>query len=119
MFPRRRTDQVYATLQQVQRRITEAGAAGEGPPYAGERPWDVPAQGSAPAVLVLHHADDGIVDRTCHRRLVHHLVANGFPAEALVLPGDGRRSPYAHLWQRAYNRPALDFLARQAAPPEP
>ena len=41
MFPRRRTDQVYATLQQVQRRISEQG----GPPTS----VSTPAGMSAPA----------------------------------------------------------------------
>jgi poly(3-hydroxybutyrate) depolymerase len=101
------------------RRITEPGAAGDGPPYAGERAWESPPAPARPPVLVLHHADDGIVDRSCHRRLMHQLAANSFPAEALVLPGDGRRSALAHLWQRAYNRPVLDFLARHARPADP
>ena len=39
MFRRRTTDQVYATLQQVQRRITEAGGNGPGqPPASGGGP---------------------------------------------------------------------------------
>jgi hypothetical protein len=43
MFPRRRTDQVYATLQQVQRRITDAnsGAAPAAPVADGKPAIDV------------------------------------------------------------------------------
>lgn len=43
MFRRRTTDQVYATLQQVQRRITEGGAPAAGqPPAYGVRPTAPP-----------------------------------------------------------------------------
>lgn len=46
MFRRRTTDQVYATLQQVQRRITEQGGGQTGGPAGGPA---APAPGGAPA----------------------------------------------------------------------
>lgn len=60
MFPRRRTDQVYATLQQVQRRITEQGGgqastvstpAGMSAPASSRTPASgTPTPGPMPAV---------------------------------------------------------------------
>ena len=60
MFPRRRTDQVYATLQQVQRRITEQGGgqaasvstpAGMSAPIGGRTPVSgTPTPGPQPVI---------------------------------------------------------------------
>lgn len=48
MFPRRRTDQVYATLQQVQRRITEQGG-GQASTVSTPAGMNAPASNRTPA----------------------------------------------------------------------
>ncbi len=71
-----------------------------------------------PPFVGLHHRDDGIVDASCHEKLIKQFRAHGCPMEAdLVLKGTYQRNIAAHLWPVDYNDLVLRFFAKHSAAP--
>jgi polyhydroxybutyrate depolymerase len=99
------------------KRITEVGAGGapDARAYPHEKEWATMNPAEKPPFLSLHHEDDGIVDYSCHVKLVKQLRAHGYIGEAFVIKGIGNKSLEAHLWQAAYNAPTLKFFSKAAA----
>jgi len=92
------------------RQITELSAC-EAAAYPNERPWDMAVPGTRPPFRVFHHAEDGIVDRSCVDKQRRQLVAHGFTEVAPFTLSGGARSVEVHYWQEAYNGPLLDWFA--------
>jgi hypothetical protein len=94
--------------------ITRAGACAA-PAYPNELPWDSAAARPLPPFRIVHHAQDGILDRSCVDKQRAQLIARGFPegAPPLMLEGGARRIG-AHFWQEAYNAPLLAWFAALA-----
>lgn len=80
--------------------------------YANERPWDGSALTRRP-YRIFHHAQDGVLDRSCVDKLQAQLVAHGFAATAPYMLDGGSRSVSAHYWQDGYNVPLLDYFDSQ------
>jgi poly(3-hydroxybutyrate) depolymerase len=85
--------------------------------YPREAPWESAHPTVKPAFKTFHHQDDGVVDRSCQEKLSRQLESHGYTNDGdFTLPGTGRRSLAAHLWQGEYNRPMLDFFLRYVQP---
>lgn len=101
-------------------RITETGSGGSATAasYPKEKTWASMKPPTKPPFMGLHHEDDGIVDISCHVKLVKQLREHGYPmATDLVLKGTGKKNIAAHLWQSDYNAPELRFFAKHSAAP--
>jgi hypothetical protein len=92
------------------RQIVEVGAC-DAPAYPNEKPWDAPAAGARPPFRVFHHADDGIVDRTCLEKQRRQLAAHGYAETPPFTLTGGARSADAHSWHDGYNQPLLDWFS--------
>jgi poly(3-hydroxybutyrate) depolymerase len=82
-----------------------------------EATWDTSE--ARPPVLVSHSALDGVVDPSCHRRLVNQLKIHGYPTTVHFLTKGGPRTLADHLWQPAYTRPILDFFTEHSRDSRP
>ncbi len=95
---------------ETQRQITEPGACAASA-YPNEKPWDGTALAPKPPFRVFHHAEDGIVDRSCVDKLRQQLRTRGFAETTPFTLTGGTRSTDAHLWQDDYNAPLLAWFA--------
>ncbi|MBL8521196.1 MAG: hypothetical protein JNK75_11035 [Betaproteobacteria bacterium] len=96
------------TMKQITERDACVAAA-----YPNEKPWDSAKPAIKPAFRVFRHAEDGINDASCNRKVSQRLREQGYRgAPDFELQG-GRRSLANHLWLDAYNRPILDFFSSQ------
>jgi poly(3-hydroxybutyrate) depolymerase len=94
--------------------IPRAGSC-EAAQYPNERPWDGATAQAKPPFRIVHHAQDGIVDRSCVDKLRRQLQAHGYAEGAPPIRLDGgERRLGAHFWQLAYNEPLLDWFAALA-----
>ncbi len=98
---------------ETRRPITEPGAC-EATRYPNEKPWDGETSAARPAFRLFHHAQDGIVDRSCVAKVRTQLLARAYPEEAPFLLDGGARSVDAHAWQDDYGEPLLAFFASRA-----
>ncbi|MBI4976034.1 MAG: hypothetical protein HZC28_01040 [Spirochaetes bacterium] len=96
------------------KQITEDGAGGlPDALYSNEKPWETMNPAKKPPFLGLHHRDDGIVDISCHQKLVRQLIAHGYVIEEdFIMPGAGKKNVLAHLWQPEYNSRIVKFFAK-------
>lgn len=95
--------------RETRRPIVQIGAC-DAAAFPNEMPWDAPAGGAKPPFRVFHHAEDGIVDRSCVDKQRRQLVARGYgETPPLTLAGGARRIG-AHFWQDGYNQPLLDWF---------
>ncbi|MBL8341783.1 MAG: alpha/beta fold hydrolase [Rubrivivax sp.] len=90
--------------------ITFPGAC-EAASYPRERAWDGLPADPRPAFRVFHHAEDGILDRSCVHKLRRQLAARGYPETTPFELTGGARSVDAHYWLDAYNAPLLAWFA--------
>lgn len=82
--------------------------------YLHEQPWETQHPRTKPPFKTFHHEDDGIADLSCREKVGKVLAAHGYPDDgAYVIKGRGYRNAGAHLWQRAYNIPLLQFFKKQ------
>lgn len=79
-----------------------------------EKPWADSASKARPPFRVFHHAQDGIVDRSCVDRMRRRLTRQGWPEAAPFTLEGGPRRADVHYWQDAYNAPLLAWLAEQS-----
>ncbi len=96
--------------RETRRQIVEPGAC-DAPAYPNETSWDGEAMGRKPPFRVFHHAEDGILDRSCVEKQRRQLSARGYPETAPFTLSGGTRSAEVHYWQEAYNTPLLAWLA--------
>lgn len=96
------------------RPISEPGACGD-TSDRGEQPWDAGATRRAP-FRVLHHAQDGVLDRSCVQRVRRQLTARGHAETPPFELDGGARNVDVHYWQDAYNAPLLDWFESQLPP---
>jgi poly(3-hydroxybutyrate) depolymerase len=93
--------------------ISAAGAAGK-PPYAKEKKWPEHDLEKLPAFKQFQDRNDGVVDYSLCEKARSQLVKHGYPDAGALLLKARRRSLWAHFWQRAYNRPMLEFFSSEA-----
>ncbi|MEK6795898.1 MAG: hypothetical protein AABZ39_14040 [Spirochaetota bacterium] len=99
------------------KQITQDGAGGApDASYPNEKKWETMNPAKKPPFIGIHHRDDGIVDITCHQKLVRQLVAHGYAMEEdFIIPSVGKKNVLAHLWQAEYNPRILAFFSKYAA----
>lgn len=76
-----------------------------------EQPWDSARPAAKPPFRLFRHEQDGINDRSCSIKVSDGLRRHGHPGPPDFVLQGGARSLANHLWQDAYNRPILEFLA--------
>jgi len=99
------------------KQITEDAACGDrDTQYLNEKKWGTMNPAGKPTFIGLHHNDDGIVDISCHHKLIQQLIAHGYKMEEdFIIPGTGRKNAFIHLWQAEYNTRILNFFLKNAA----
>lgn len=102
------------TQQQIIERNACVSAA-----YPREQPWETQHPRKKPVVKTFHHEDDGVADLSCREKVGKLLAAHGYPDDGpFVIPSRGRRGVWAHLWQKEYNVPIIEFFKRHATQQE-
>lgn len=101
----------HAVDNETRRPISRIGACAAAA-YPSERPWGGSALTRRP-VRIFHHAQDGILDRSCVDKLQAQLVAHGHATTAPYVLDGGSRRVSAHYWQDGYNAPLLDYFDSQ------
>jgi pimeloyl-ACP methyl ester carboxylesterase len=101
------------------RLISEKNASAEGL-TALEVKWPQVHKGSRmPWFKQFHHRRDGIVDISCMRRAQRQLNSHGYMDDGPFIIKKGlTRRLMNHFWQRAYNRPLMDFFHRRSTTPK-
>jgi len=90
--------------------IAEKGAA-LAKVYAREQNWPEIEVKEKPVFKQFHHQGDSAVDISCMRKAGQLLVKHGYRDDGpFILTDTGKRSIWKHFWQRAYNRPLLEFF---------
>lgn len=95
---------------ETRRQIVEPGAC-EAAAYSNEKPWDGVASNPKAPFRVFHHAEDGVLDRSCVEKQRRQLATHGYPETAPFTLTGGARSTDVHYWQEAYNAPLLAWFA--------
>ncbi|MBI5718574.1 MAG: hypothetical protein HZC37_12900 [Burkholderiales bacterium] len=95
---------------ETRRQIVEPGAC-EAAAYPNEKAWDGVTSSPKPPFRAFHHAEDGILDRSCVEKQRRQLVARGYAETAPLTLSGGNRSVDVHYWQDAYNVPLLAWFA--------
>ena len=94
---------------ETRRQVIEPGAC-EASSYPNEKTWDSAASVTKPVFRQFHHAQDGIIDRSCVAKVRTQLLSRGYPEEAPFMLDGGSRSVDAHSWLDEYSAPLLDFF---------
>ena len=95
---------------ETRRQIIEPGAC-DAAAYPNEKPWEGAAVTPKPPFRVFHHAEDGVLDRSCVEKQRHQLSARGYPEAAPFTLTGGVRNVDVHFWQEDYNAPLLAWFA--------
>ncbi len=95
---------------ETRQQIVEPGAC-EAPAYPNEKAWEGASLSPKPPFRLFHHAEDGILDRSCVEKLRRQLTARGYIEAAPFTLTGGARSVAVHYWQDAYNEPLLAWFA--------
>lgn len=97
--------------RETRRQIVEPGAC-DAEAYPQEQRWDDNPAVARPPFRVLHHEQDGILDRSCVDKQRSQLRAHGHLEHAPLTVQGGPRSADVHYWLDAYNAPLIDYFAR-------